>query len=90
MPHIETLNLSEENKENIPPSLLQRDLRNLIDYFDQKIKTPSTTLEPTSPTGLKIPATIHSKSITVNIIFSFNSAKILISSPRKAVQMDHT
>ena len=38
MPRIKTLDLSEENKENIPPSLLQRDLSNLIDYFDQKLK----------------------------------------------------
>ena len=38
MPHFETLNLSEENKENIPPSILQKDLSNLTNYFDCKFK----------------------------------------------------
>ena len=38
MPHIETLNLCKGNKENIPLSLLQRDLSDLTDYFDCKFK----------------------------------------------------
>ena len=36
MPHITELNLSEENKENIPPFMLHDNLNNLINYFDSK------------------------------------------------------
>ena len=38
MPRIEELDLSEENKENIPPSLLNRDLSNITNHFDRKFK----------------------------------------------------
>ena len=38
MPHITELNLSEENKEYIPPFMLCANLSNLIDYFDSKFK----------------------------------------------------
>ena len=34
MPHITELDLSEENKENIPPFMLHNNLNNLVDYFD--------------------------------------------------------
>ena len=38
MPHITELDLSEENKENIPPLMLHDNLSNLVDYFDSKFK----------------------------------------------------
>jgi len=38
MPRIEELDLSEENKENIPPSVLNHDLSNIVDHFDRKFK----------------------------------------------------
>ena len=38
MPHITELNLSKENKENIPPFMLCDNLSNLVDYFDSKFK----------------------------------------------------
>ena len=38
MPHITELDLSKENKENIPPFMLCDNLSNLIDYFDNKFK----------------------------------------------------
>jgi hypothetical protein len=34
MPRITRLNLSEENKENILLSLLEKDLSNIINHFD--------------------------------------------------------
>ena len=38
MPRITKLDLSEENKESIPPFMLQDNLSNLVDYFDSKFK----------------------------------------------------
>ena len=38
MPHITKLDLSKENKENIPPFMLHDNLSNLIDYFDSEFK----------------------------------------------------
>jgi hypothetical protein len=38
MPCITELNLSKENKEMIPLSLLEKDLSNIVDHFDQKFK----------------------------------------------------
>ena len=38
MPHITELDLSKENKENIPQFMLHDNLNNLIDYFDSKFK----------------------------------------------------
>ena len=38
MPHIEELNLSKDNKENISHSLLQKGLSNLVNHFDHKFK----------------------------------------------------
>ena len=34
MPHITELNLSEDNKENIPPFMLHNNLNNRVNYFD--------------------------------------------------------
>ena len=38
MPHITELDLSEDNKENIPPFILHDNLNNLVNYFDNKFK----------------------------------------------------
>ena len=38
MPHITELNLSKENKENIPLFMLCDNLNNLVNYFDNKFK----------------------------------------------------
>ena len=38
MPHITKLDLSKDNKENIPPFMLHNNLNNLVDYFDNKFK----------------------------------------------------
>ena len=38
MPHITKLDLSEDNKENIPPFMLHDNLNNLVDYFDNRFK----------------------------------------------------
>ena len=38
MPHITKLNLSEENKENIPPFMLCDNLSNIVNYLNNKFK----------------------------------------------------
>lgn len=38
MPHIEEIDLFNNNKENIPPFFLRNDLSNIIKHFDHKFK----------------------------------------------------
>ena len=38
MPHITKLDLSKDNKENIPLFMLHDNLNILVDYFDNKFK----------------------------------------------------
>ena len=38
MPHITRLDLSEDNKENIPLFMLHNNLNNLVNYFNNKFK----------------------------------------------------
>ena len=72
MPHITKLNLSKENKENIPPFMLCDNLSNLIDYFDSRFKDyesyftyfannyPNRSVNP--PSSYLMPTTVNTNS----------------------------